>query len=507
MSHQQLLIRKVIYGVIIIALLIPLSYLSAPATTATANTPAKPGGLLAQMRTEHKLSQANLGEIDPTSEAMKLATLGMRGPAAYLLWQKAWEYKKKENWTGLTAVLEQITHLQPNYESVWIHQAWNLSYNISVEFDDYRDRYYWVIRGIDFLKKGNVYNEDNPALLWETGWVISHKIGRADEHVQFRQLFREDDKFNGNLPVALRDNWLVGKGWFQEGIDSVDIRGADLGKKSPLIYYTNPAKCQMFYGESIETEGTFGEIARFSWEQGGQEWDQYGARDIPTSSGTTVRLGDLEGTRAAAEQLQADFDAMIGDIRETIRQEKLAKLTDIERAAVEVPYEKRDADQREIAAGVAGQDEVSNEEVAERVAESEREKAVDLAQRLTNMARLASQISSYRMTVNYDYWKARCEAEMTADAIQARENIYKGNASFEESDLETARTFFEEGMTRWRAVIDASQILREDGITADDLVEVIKRYKIILKQLDEPMPEDFVLKDFWEEHKPSDYEE
>ena len=422
MSHRQALVRKVIYGVIIVALLIPLSILSQPATTATATSQARPGGKLAQMRDDYKLSQANLGEIDPTSEAMKLATLGMRGPAAYMLWQKAWEYKKKENWTGLTAVLEQITHLQPNYESVWIHQAWNLSYNISVEFDDYRDRYYWVIRGIDFLKKGTVYNEDSPALLWETGWIISHKIGRADEHVQFRQLFREDDKFNAGVPVALRDNWLVGKDWFQEGIDAVD-RGASLGKKSPLLYYTNPAKCQMFYAEAIETEGTFGDVAQEEWRKGGQEWDQYGARDIPTSTGTTIRLGDLETAREATKELETEFEALTTGIRDQIREEKLAKLTDLEQAAMRVPAEQRDAEQREIAMGVGGKAEVSNLEIAERVVENDREKVTQLAQQLGETSQRARQIANYRMTVNYDYWKARCEAEQTENATTARKNF------------------------------------------------------------------------------------
>jgi hypothetical protein len=115
MSHQQLLVRKVIYGVIIIALLIPLSFLSQPATTATATSQASAGGLLAQLRVEHKLSQANLGEIDPTSEAMKLDSLGMRGPASYMICLMSWDYKKKENWRGLTAVLDDIYHLLPIY--------------------------------------------------------------------------------------------------------------------------------------------------------------------------------------------------------------------------------------------------------------------------------------------------------------------------------------------------------------------------------------------------------
>ena len=123
-------------------LLIPLSVLSQPADSSS------PGGLLAQMRAEEGLSQANLGEIDPTSETMRLATLGLKNVAVTLLWDRANYYKKVEDWTNLSATLEQMTKLQPNFYSVWDFQAHNLSYNISVEFDDYHDRYAWVIKGI-----------------------------------------------------------------------------------------------------------------------------------------------------------------------------------------------------------------------------------------------------------------------------------------------------------------------------------------------------------------------
>ena len=87
---------------IIAALLLPLSWLSQPATTES------DGGILAQVREENHLSQADLGEIDPTSETIKLATLGMRGVAANILWEKANEYKREEDWTNLSATLEQI---------------------------------------------------------------------------------------------------------------------------------------------------------------------------------------------------------------------------------------------------------------------------------------------------------------------------------------------------------------------------------------------------------------
>ena len=120
--------------VLIAVLLVPLSALSQPRDSSNS------GGYLARLRTEAQLSQADLGEIDPTSETMRLATLGLKNIAVTLLWDRANFYKKVEDWTNLSAVLEQMTKLQPNFYSVWDFQAHNLSYNISVQFDDYHDR-------------------------------------------------------------------------------------------------------------------------------------------------------------------------------------------------------------------------------------------------------------------------------------------------------------------------------------------------------------------------------
>ena len=161
--------RKVVYFGAMAALLVPLSYISHPSASDQEGRLSE-GGTLSQMRSKYGLSQAELGEIDPASESMKLATLGMRGIAANILWEQANYYKKTEDWDSLKATLNQITKIQPNFVSVWEFQAWNLSYNVSVEFDDYRHRYHWVKKGIDYLIDGTRYNRDEPRLLWNVGW-------------------------------------------------------------------------------------------------------------------------------------------------------------------------------------------------------------------------------------------------------------------------------------------------------------------------------------------------
>ncbi len=228
--NRRSLIRKLTYLSLIVILLLPLSYYSQPATVAVGNEKARAGGRLAQLRDQFQLGQANLGEIDPAGETIKLATLGLRGVAANILWEKANEAKKTEDWTGLQATLDQLAKLQPNYISVWRFQAWNVSYNISVEWDDYHDRYFWVKEGIKFLRRGSRYNQMEPRLVFDTGWFTGNKIGVADERVQFRRLFREDDdpEFpnHRSRPQNRRDNWLVGQEFFEQAVSLVDDRGA-----------------------------------------------------------------------------------------------------------------------------------------------------------------------------------------------------------------------------------------------------------------------------------------
>ncbi len=169
MNPRTSFVRKIIYLVAIGVLLGLLYLFGHPSTVDSPGQKGSPGGILAQARQRYGLSQTQLGQIDPTSETIKLATFGLRGVAALVLWEKANDYKMKEDWANFAATLNQIIKVQPHFISVWIHQAWNMSYNVSVEFDDYRERYRWVIKGINYLKQGIEYNKYEPRLVWETG--------------------------------------------------------------------------------------------------------------------------------------------------------------------------------------------------------------------------------------------------------------------------------------------------------------------------------------------------
>ena len=341
MNPRRSFLHKVMYLAAIAVLLGPLFWLSQPSTgVGSHGEAARPGGLLAQSRAKQGLSESQIGEIDPTSETLRLATLGMRGVAANILWEKANDYKKKKDWSNLKATLNQLIRLEPHFVAVWRHQGWNLSYNVSAEFDDYRERYRWVIKGIGFLQDGIQYNQRSPHLVWDVGWFIGQKIGRADEHKQFRRLFKEDEEFHKSRPLEYRDNWLVGKEWFLKAEDLV-AKGASLKQTSPVLFYSDAPMSQMNYAEALATDGIFGEKGLRAWKTASEEWRQFGEREIVTSSGEKINLNRRERLMAQVEEARKEIEAMAPGLREQLVKERRKELSAKERRAIDTPVAQR----------------------------------------------------------------------------------------------------------------------------------------------------------------------
>jgi hypothetical protein len=510
MTSRNIFIRKIIYGVLIALLLIPLYKLGGPATIATRNEKADPGGKLAQVRKEYGLSEVQLGEIDPTSVTIKLATLGLRGVAANILWEKAIDYKMRKDWANFGGTLNQITKVQPHFINVWTNQAWNLSYNCSVQFDDYRERYRWVIKGFDFLKEGMKYNERQPLLQHELGRMVSQKIGKADEVKQYRRLFKEDDDFNAGVPVALRDNWLVGKQWYEKAVEMVDtMPGVTMMGKSPLLYLHESPLCQMYYAEGLEKDGTFGEVAKGAWATAGREWHHYGEADITTPitlegarEPLKVHLNDQEMHEAAAKKLIVRLDSMQPGLREKIIAEKKAKLTPQQRQALEVPAPKRNAKEYRLVQEAEEATKVTHDEVAHRITGTKRKKeAIRLAKEIAQHEQIAFWINHNREVVAFVDWRRRADAEQTPELLTARKLVYQGDRAFAENDPVAARNFYRDGLAAWRKVIDLHHEYLTDQVSGEDLVDMIKRYRRILGQLDERFPEPFILQDVLDKHQ------
>lgn len=488
--RRKSFVRKVIYLLIVGALLVPLTLLSRPATGEGQDKPSK----LAELREDYQLSPAQLGEIDPTSETIRLATLGMTGVAANILWGRANHYKKVEDWDNLKTTLDQIRNLQPNFISVWRFQAWNLSYNVSAEFDDYRDRYYWVKQGIKYLEEGTKFNEGNPKLLWDVGWFYCQKIGRSDERKQFRRLFRNDEDFHGpEARVRDFDNWLVGKKWYLLAQDYVD-RGRSLGGTSPLIFHADPPKAQINYADNLNVDGVFGEKSQLAWQQAYDEWLDYGSRPIPTTWGFDIHLNGREELQARAEELKQAFEDVAPGLKEKVTQDRLSSLTPEQRAAYERPFEERSSDEYQLAMTANETMDISYSELAELVSGQDKHvEAVRLAEQIQKLVERVDAIARYRDIVNFNYWRTRVEAERTDEALLAHTYVHDGLRNLETAFLNDARDDLEKGIEYWSKIIEKYPLLLEDRDHGEHLMNIINRYRDVLNQIEEPFPESFPL--------------
>ena len=517
MTQNASFIRKIIYGGAIVALLFPLFLLGQPATKSESGR-GSPGGKLAQMRADFGLSQAELGKIDPASETMKMATLGLRGFATNLLWTKANAYKMRESWDRLSATLNQIAKLQPNYITVWEFQAHNLSYNVSSEFDDYRHRYHWVKKGLDFLMEGTQYNQRNPRLFWNLGWFTGHKIGLSDESKQFRKLFREDEPFHDKMlyidmsrahgPDGYVDNWLVAHLWYLQSSAVVDTgvpitwlrmdpekEGLTDKRRSSVIFYSDPSMALIGHAEAITGEMEPGEKTRNAWRRAGIEWEKFGNLDIPTTYGHTVRLNSLRQLQAEEQRMRAKLEELSPGLREKIREERRAALTPDQRAVWENRKNMVDLSPDAMAAfrEAFARLTVTDLDVAAALPDQLRARAIYFAMRATEANGLADRTSSYAGIVNYDYWKTRCEVEQSKVTADARRFTMLADRAADGGDPEGARGYYEQAWNEWVQIFEKYPQLLDD-VMAEDLKPAVFRYKLVLDQLDEEFPKDFKLK-------------
>jgi hypothetical protein len=353
------------------------------------------------------------------------------------------------------------------------------------------------MKGIEFLRQGISYNLREPRLLGRMGWFIGQKVGRADEKKQYRRLFKADDDFHERdrpgRTLPERDNWLVAREKYLAGQQIVDS-GAPL-KTTALIYHSEPMMTAINYAKFLEEDGTFGVAARDGWKLAGDEMRRFSVREIPTTWDVPIRLGMREAELARAERLVGELEQLLPGRFKALEDSKRASLTAAQKAALDVPpLERTDAQHAEAKAAT----EIVRVDwpmVVRDAPADVRVRAKDLLRQWREAKETADIIDRYRDIVNFDVWRATCEAEVTEPAIKAREATWRADKDFENARLQPAKQAYEEAFAAWREVLDASPVLRNDGITADDLCEIVDRYRKVLEQLDEPFPKPFVLED------------
>lgn len=308
--------RKIVYLAGILVLSVPIIWLGMPAAGGTDS-----GGYLSRLRSDYDLGETSLGQVDPTSSAMNLVLLGLRGVATNLLWMDALEEQKTKDWGKLRSTVESIIMLQPHYRKVWEFQGWNLAFNVSAQWDAVADRYYWVKQGAKFLERGTNRNRTAPDLYWWTGHVLGHKIGRADEWRYYRDFFLHDpntEKFNGGPDPEVnpdgKDNYLVAKDWYERANRVEESHEQHIMMR--MLFRQYPARSQLAYAQALQREGLFDEKTQIAWDRGYQEWTGEFGREKFQAPVTEDRIGIwLEMSEQEAEDLAEQTGADAESIR------------------------------------------------------------------------------------------------------------------------------------------------------------------------------------------------
>jgi hypothetical protein len=138
---------------------------------------------------------APLDNAPPVLAFTTVALGGFRGLISNALWIRANDLQEQDKFFEMVQLADWITKLEPHFVQVWVNQAWNMAYNISVKFKEtrpgeYPDRWRWVKRGIELLRdEGLRYNPNEIFLYRELGWFFQHKMGQDldDANMYYKQ--------------------------------------------------------------------------------------------------------------------------------------------------------------------------------------------------------------------------------------------------------------------------------------------------------------------------------
>jgi hypothetical protein len=156
--------RKAIYALVLVAALVASSFIQ--------------GSLTRQRETLGLTRTAVISNAPPVLAFTTVALGGFRGLIANALWIRTTQLQEEGKYFEAVQLADWITTLQPHFNQVWLYQAWNMAYNISVKFPNPEDRWLWVQRGIELLRdQGLVYNPNQALMYRELAWLFQHKMG------------------------------------------------------------------------------------------------------------------------------------------------------------------------------------------------------------------------------------------------------------------------------------------------------------------------------------------
>lgn len=167
-------------------------------------------GLMQRMlnRQRAELGLTNREPLENAPPVLALTTQvlgGFRGMIANALWIRAQDLQENARYFEMMQLADWITKLEPHFTHVWLVQAWNMAYNISVKFPDHADRWRWVRAGIELLRDSGLrYNPNETLIYRELAWFFQHKMGQNldDAHFYYKSQWAVEmmQLFGGERP-------------------------------------------------------------------------------------------------------------------------------------------------------------------------------------------------------------------------------------------------------------------------------------------------------------------
>jgi hypothetical protein len=162
--------------------------------------------MVASRRSAEELEVPGLEELGPLQFVGTVLLGGFRGVLVDVLWVKAMDYHRQEQFFDLYYTTTLILKVQPHIPHVWVFNAWNLAYNVSVKFLDPEDRWVWVERGLEMLGEGLKQNPRDLEITGELGFFYYHKVGGDPYYTE--QVLDDPDAaidWRGVVPDVLSD--------------------------------------------------------------------------------------------------------------------------------------------------------------------------------------------------------------------------------------------------------------------------------------------------------------
>ena len=530
--NNRPLIRKIIYIALIGVLIIPLSFIALPETRNSDGKIKNAGGVLSRLRNKHELSQARLTEVDPASETMKLASLGLRGIAVNVLWSQAIEQKKNGDFDGLNATLQALTKIQPSFIRVWEYQAHNLAYNVSMEFDDYEYRYHWVKKGLNFLKGGIRYNKQDHRITDNLGFFTGNKFGKSDEKDSFRRIFRSDTAFHDQMSDRVdpenyelreygHDSWKMAHQWYDYSRNMVDSGVAKKRRNDMIFYMGRPSQIRNM-GLSLQAEFPTGSVIQEVWRDAFEEWKDYGEQELVNSLGVRVKLNGTIAILDELERLRAELDLLVPENTRLDMTTSLLPNSQLSpeeqeeyKMLIDLSADQRSNDDQQRLRFLSGMLKHEIRSLDQRIAaEAAKENLVAATEIAGNIARKEKELRTINrdnQTVNYAYWDARTSTESENSTVVAQQALYDAQRQWKQSVYEDefdfdyrtkkktitrkgAITLYEEAFEFWQPIMTANPRLY-DGQLGDRLIDHVKEYQKMLEFTNREWPKDFAMQE------------